>query len=520
MNGAGPTRRTVLAGGLSLAALAALGGCRRAVDLEQRPADAGRVRRGGTLHVVQGAVPLPAVSFSQNNPNFSVNRAIWNTLVDLDHRTLKPIPQLATSWTVSPDGKTYVLQLRDDVRYHSGRAFGPDDVLFVLKYVTGELVSCQTKSAAAAITSAKATGPHEVTVTFGKPINNVWDMFHMLPMVDKETIKDLASGAKMVGTGPFKLESLKPGASVTLTRNEHYWKPGRPYLDGIEITIVPEASSQVAALRSGQAQLALDLSPLDATGLRDDPGFTLVQADAHDSIVYIGCNTKVAPLDQVEVRQAIAWAVDRDRVLAEALGGIGRTSSVPWSPSSPAWNLPQVNTYHYDPDRAKALLRRTGHESARIDLYYSNTVGTNAAVGLIAQANLQDVGIDCKLVPLDNASFQKELTGGTLHGLFVNVHGFGQLDPSTLAKGALPFNAMMNSESFSNAEYAKLANALWVEKGAALPRLYKQLTELLLEQQFVVDLVAGLHTYTISNRLQGLSYNMYDFLVYDDMYLV
>jgi peptide/nickel transport system substrate-binding protein len=514
-----PSRRTLL-GGLTLGAAVLLPGCRSAVSSNSSaPTGSGKPKRGGTLHIVQGADILPALLLSQNNPNFSVNRTVFNTLTALDHKTLQPKPELATSWKVSADKKTYVFQLRDDVTFHSGRPFGPDDVVFVLDRLTKDTTTTQVKATAKQVTSATRTGDHEVTIVFAKAVNNVWDLFEMMIIVDKETIDGLASGQKVIGTGPFSLASYKPGSSISLKRNEKYWKPSRPYLDGIEIAIVGQSSSAVASLRSGQAQLALDLSPLDAAGIRDHAGFQLLQSDANDLTYYIGANVNVKPLDKAEVRQAIAWAVDRERILKQALGGIGRTSSLPWSPSSPAWNQAQADTYSYDAVKARQLLHQAGASGAKVDIYYSNTLATNAAIAQIVQSNLNDAGLVATLQPKLAAEYQKLFVSGRLPGLFVNGHGFGQLSPSTLPTGALPFNAKKNGSNFSSAEYTRLADTMWTAAPDALPAAYHGLNQLLLDQQFVIDLVNSAHTYAVSDALKGVAWTMYDYLDLDNAYL-
>ncbi|WBB62029.1 ABC transporter substrate-binding protein [Streptomyces sp. WMMC500] len=511
-------RRAFLGTGLSLGAALLLPGCRRAVD-GQRTSGNGGPSAGGMLHMVQGADIQPALMLSQNNPNFSVNRTVFNTLIALDHHTLRPKAQLATGWTVSDAGRRYVFTLRDDVRYHSGRPFGPDDVVFVLGHMAEETTTTQVKAVAQQVISAEKTGAHEVTVVFGQALDNVWDLFEMMILIDRESVDELTSGREIIGTGPFTLASYRPGATISLRRNEHYWKPSRPYLDGIEIAITSQSWTAVSSLRSLQSQLALDLSPLDAAGIRDLPGFRLVESDANDLTYYIGANLDIAPLDRREVRQAIAWAVDRDRVLDQALGGIGRTSSLPWSPGSPAWDDARADTYGMDAAKARSLLRQAGAAGTEIGLFYSNTLATNAAIAQIVQSNLADVGLRCRLEPKQAADYDQLFIGGKLPGLFVNGHGFGRLSPATLVTGALPFNSEHNASNFRSPEYSRLAHAIWTGRGSALRTAYRELNELFLTEQFVIDLVNSTHTYAISTALKGLAWTMYDYLDLDDAYL-
>src|SRR5690606_877197 len=100
--------------------------------------------------------------------------------------------------------------------------------------------------------------------------------------------------------------------------------------------------------KTGAAHVSMDLPPLDITGLITDPKFVNVIVETWDSAMYVGSNVTVAPLDKKEVRQAIAWSVDRDAVVSKALSGIGQTSALPWSKSSPAYDEAASSSYKYN----------------------------------------------------------------------------------------------------------------------------------------------------------------------------
>jgi peptide/nickel transport system substrate-binding protein len=496
------SRRGFLAGGLGVGGALLLASCTAAVSSKGKKG-AGKPVKGGTLRMVQTADIAPATLLSQNNPNFSICRTVFNTLTEYDHKTLQPKPSLATKWQVSDGGKTYILTLRNDVKYHSGRPFGPDDVVGVIDILKRDATSSQLKTVAG-ICDARKTGANEVTLSFSQAVTNVFDLFEVMIMVDKETYPELLAGKKFIGTGPFTMQSYRPGAGYTLKRNPQYWKDGLPYLDGVEVAVVTQSSSAVASLRSGQSQLALDLAPLDAVGLKRSAGFKLVPTDAQDSVFYLGQNVTVPPLDQAEVRQAIAWAIDRERILSQVLGGIGHTSSLPWTPTSPAFDPTKRDTYRHDAAKAKQLLASAGAAGASVNIYYNAGFAPNAGIAKPQQA----------------ADFFSLLSGAGIPGLFVNVHGFGQLHPATLVKGAFPFNAAANAERFTSAQYTNLAAKMWTTTDqAAAKAVYDDMNDLLIKQQFVTDLVVSSHTYTISTKLNGLAWNMFDYINLDNAYL-
>jgi peptide/nickel transport system substrate-binding protein len=230
----------------------------------------------------------------------------------------------------------------------------------------------------------------------------------------------------------------------------------------------------------------------------------------------VASNVTIKPLDKPEVRQGIAWAIDRERILDQALAGIGRTSSLPWPESSPAFDEKRGGTYHQDIDKAKQLISDAGAAGASVDVAFNSGFATNQWIAEIIQFDLKNAGLDAKLVPLQAADFFAKLGSGDMPGLFVNVHGFDQLSPATLVKGAFPFNADKNASNFDSDTYRQIAQQLWT---AADKAAYDRANDFLLAQQFVSDLVVSSHTFTIASDLKGLDYTMYDYIDLDDAYL-
>jgi peptide/nickel transport system substrate-binding protein len=503
---------------LVLGGAIAVSGCESAVNSSEQPSGD---RRGGTLTIVQSADVDPATFLAQNNPNFSIIRTAFNTLTAYDHETLQPQPELATSWEQSADGTSITLQLREDVTFHSGRPFTAADVIFTIKALQREDVISQLKHVALAITDMRAEGDHAVTLELAHPVSNLFDLFEMTPIVDRKTFDDLLAGKKIIGTGPFEVVDYTPGSGVKLKRYDDYWVKDRPYLDGVNISVQSQSQSMLSSLRSGQSHLALDLAPLDTVSLQGDPNFQVVESDASDAAYYVGSNVTIPPLDDPDVRQGIAWAIDRDRILDQALGGIGQTSSLPWSPStSPAFDPAKADTYSQDLAKARRLIQQAGAAGAKVSVAFNSGFPTNQAIAEIVQFNLKQAGLNATLVPLQEADFLAKLGTGDLPGLYVNVHGFGQSKPATLVKGAFPFNADENASNFDSDEYRRIADQLWTATDPAQAEAaYDQVNDFLVQQQFISDLVVSTHTFTISTDLKGLDYNMYDYLNLDNAYL-
>ncbi|MCX5241194.1 ABC transporter substrate-binding protein [Streptomyces prunicolor] len=508
------SRRSLLAAIGVGGALLTVPACRSAADESTK--SSGTAKKGGTLKIAQSADIAPATLFGQNNPNFTLARTVFNTLTQYDHKTLEPKPSLAESWTQTEDGKSITLKLRKGVTFHSGRAFTSADVRFALENLTKDTTASQLKHVALAISKITEVDAHTITLTLAHPVSNLFDLFEILLIVDKESIDDLLKGTRIIGTGPFEVASYTPGTGFELKRNDAYWKKGAPLLDAVEVSVVGQSASMVSSLRSGGTHLLVDVAPLDAASIKSDDQFEVTVSDAHDSGFYIASNVKVQPLDDKRVRQAVAWAVDRDRVLSQVLGGIGTVTSLPWATNSPAYDKAKAAHYTRDLRKAKALIKAAGAGGKTVKVVYNAGLATNAKIAEIVQYDLTQIGLKAQAEPLQAADFLAKLQAGELPGLFINGHGFGQLHPATLVKGAFPFNADKNASNFDSAKYRELADQLWqATTDTAAKEAADAVNDLLLEEQFVSDLVASSHTFTITKKVQGLGWTMYDYLDLD-----
>ena len=244
--------------------------------------------------------------------------------------------------------------------FHSGRPFTSKDVEFSIKTYADPLWTAQLRSTAAAVTSFDTSDEHTIVLGFTHQLGNIFDLLDTVPILDSETIEELRTGAKFVGTGPFTVTGWQPNTSITFARNESYWVPERPYADAVEVKIITDAKALLAALKSGQIQYANGLSNLDVENLVKSDGFQRIRLEGAEKQLYVGSNVTAKPLDDVRVRQAIAYALDKDRVVAEVLRGSGYTASLPWPKYSLAFDETANGTYQRDVAKAKQLIAEVG----------------------------------------------------------------------------------------------------------------------------------------------------------------
>ncbi|MFI8992651.1 ABC transporter substrate-binding protein [Streptomyces sp. NPDC053542] len=518
-----PSRRATLRATGAGALLLGLGltGCRSAVSASSYRADDNNgPRRGGTLSVAINSDFTPSLLFSQSSQPLQ-NRLLFNTLTRYDD-ALRPHPELATSWTYAKDGRSITLKLRDDVTYHDGRRFTADDVVFAVRNLQDPQRAAQLRATAAAITDFEKRGDHELVLKLAHPVTNLFDLFEFMIIPDRYTVEQAVTGKTLNGTGPFRLKKWSPGSTLSLTRNDRYFKPGRPYLDAVELRVIPQAEALISSLRSGQSHLSYQVPGKSIRTVRDNPDLVVTTYDTGAGASYLGVNTTIAPFDDKTVRQALAWSVDRDRILKQSLGGYGLASAAPWPKSSPAYTEANRTHYTYDPAKARRLLKSTGHSRLTAPLLHLNSP-ESTAIAEAVQYDLQQAGVRVTLQPTDPATAQKKLISQDMPALWTMDHGFAQVRPATLAVSAYPFNEAKNTSKYRSEHYTKVVREAWTAFGAGTARqhaLAQHVSDVLLDEAFIIDLVVQGSVQVASSKLHGVTLNKFMYLNLDDAYLV
>jgi peptide/nickel transport system substrate-binding protein len=331
-------------------------------------------RRGGTLvQITQPEPPSLGSYISTANPVGQVASKIYDGLLEYDF-DLKPIPSLAESWTVSDDGKTVTFRLRSGVKFHDGQPMTSADVQFtfmeVLKKVHprgintfAEVTAIDTPDAQTVVFRLNRPAPYMMAALSGyeSPI---------LPkhIFSQGDIRTHQNANRPIGTGPFKFVEWRRGEFVRLDRNADYWKPGLPYLDRIVVRFIGDTGTRAAALERGEAHIAgFGAVPYnDVKKLEALPNIQIVTRgyEMLSPVVELMFNTRRAPFDNVKVRQAISYAIDRKFVIDNIWFGFGKPTNGPISSNFAPTGLYSADVTNYNvPDgieRANRLLDEAG----------------------------------------------------------------------------------------------------------------------------------------------------------------
>ncbi len=383
----------------------------------------------GTLEIAVdqspvGLDPHIVTAFS----SFAVINQIYDGLLEVNDK-LQLEPALATSWTVSDDGLSYVFQIRQGVKFHNGREMAADDVIYSFDRIMNPDTGSPQASRFSEVAKAEATGPYEVTFTLKEPFAPFLANLTNLTVVPKEVVEangDLQQVA--VGTGPFMLEEVVPDTYVLLKANPDYYRPGQPKVAELKYNVVPEASTRAAGLRTGTYQLLPDVDPATAETLKNARGVSLMGTQ---DLAYtlLGLNVSREPFNDPRVREAINLAVNRDDIVQAVYLG----NAVPGGPLSPAlsdWAAPISEFSCYQPDAAKArqLLADAGYpDGFDTEIITFGTIKVVADLAQVLQAQLAEVGINAKVNIEEFGKFVQDWRNSNFD-MFVSLNG-GSTDP-------------------------------------------------------------------------------------------
>ncbi|HXF81561.1 MAG TPA: ABC transporter substrate-binding protein [bacterium] len=334
------------------------------------------------------AIGLPAIGMVAQ---------ISDTLVVLDERG-RVKPWLAESWTEEDGGRSLVFKIRDNVRMHDGRTLTAEDVAFSLERFRRVAIG---RSALAPVESVTALPGNRVKVTTRAPFAPLLRTFtySSIGIFSKAAIERAGSDQEFakhpIGPGPYRFVRLVRGDRMELEAFPQYWA-GRPKIRRIVVRYIPDMSARVAALESGDADVIHDFTPQDAERIRAHPQLTLINPPSA-GFIRLNLNTQRPPFNDVRVRHAVAYAIDRDAITKEIFRGLAKVARS-LVPANATGYVEIYDVYRYNPDRARQLLREAGVPDLTFTLSYgAGRYLMDKEVVEAVQAQLARVGITMRI---------------------------------------------------------------------------------------------------------------------------
>jgi peptide/nickel transport system substrate-binding protein len=391
-------------------------------------AAAGQPQTGGTVNIPIAADP----TMNPWHPNsfvesIFVNRVLFDSLTR-PGKDLTPAPDLATSWEAAPDALSWTFKLRDDVKWSDGQAFSADDVLFTFNdIVLKKELGAQGAANYTAVQSVEAINPTTVKFNLSRPFSALPSyLAYNAGILPKHSFQGQADPWALtafnkgtpVSTGPFKIEAYTSGQSVVLARNDAYFG-GKPNLDKIVFKVVPDANTQVAQALSGELSIMImdNKAAVDrvksASQVRVEPR-QLVQ------YYWLSLNQTDPRFQDVRVRQAFDYAIDRQAIITAVEKGYGKPANTAIVPAFKAYYDPShEGQYAFSADKAKQLLSDAGWTAGPGGVLqkdgqpfqFTMDVGQRGVLqptNELIQQNLKAVGIQADLNSMEwNAYIQK-----------------------------------------------------------------------------------------------------------------
>lgn len=371
-------------------------------------------RDPGALVVAEAAdvLALDPVEVTDSE-SIEVGELLYEGLVGWKPGTTDIEPRLATGWQVSQDGKTWTFQLREHVRFQDGTPFDAQAVVFsferLLEPKHPNFLGAKGQYWRALlheVVKVTAIDAHTVEIHTARPYSPLLGDLAMFPMVSPAAVRRW--GAKFdehpVGTGPFQLVAWNKGEQVDVKRFDGYWGK-RPGLDRIVFDVDPDARQRLIDLESGSVDLATAILPDEQPFVELHPDLVLFHTPGND-VSYLAMNTQHKPFDDVRVRRAANFAINKEPIVKLAYQGRALPADSPLPPSEWGFHQPRVR-YGYDPEAAKKLLAEAAADGTFdpnqvFKLYAPSTprpyVSQPERVARFLQASLEQVGIHTELV--------------------------------------------------------------------------------------------------------------------------
>lgn len=382
---------------------------------------------------------------------------MYSTVMRYTARYGEVEPDLAESYDISPDGKRYTFHLRHGVRFHtSGRELEAADVKFSIDRIRKKQIRADQF---APVKRIETPDRYTVVLWLSEPFAPLLTyLAHpMNAVMDRRLVQDKGDSVLRrhdAGSGPFSMVEWKKDDHLTIERNRRYYVPGLPRVKRLVYRPIPDEGARTTALRTGEVDIELDVPPRDVRRLRRDPALRV------DSVPgtfweYIGLNTARPPFDDRRVRQAIAWAVDRN--VLDRLVKLGRATVLDGGNIPPShWAYAGLHVYpRRDVARAKALLAEAGHAAG-----FSTTLKVGAAfpyqvnAAQVIKQELRDVGIRVRIEMQESGLFFDSLGR---HDFDMDVVGWvGFVDPDEWTYNLFHSGGKENQQGYSNPDLDRL----------------------------------------------------------------
>jgi peptide/nickel transport system substrate-binding protein len=451
------------------------------------------------------------------------------------------VPGLATEWTISTDGLTWDFTLRTDVTFHDGTPLNADAVKASLdRIVDPATKSAGAKSALGPVESVTVTGPNAVQLKLSKPFAPLLDGLTnsgFIAMVSPTAVESAGDdfGRKPISTGPFMVDEWVSSDHITLKMNPNYkWAPGYlhqgggAFLDTLTFRIVTEDAARTAAFQANEIN-EMGVPSTDVESIKQSDQYWTVD-HLRKGVVFMEFNVTKAPFDDLQVRQALNYAVDKTAVLNAAVQGLGITADGFLSPSIAGyWSGITDYAPHYDKDKAGQMLdaagwtlngsnREKGGQPFKFTLYNLKTDAWDRAVQIV-QSQFKDIGVQMDIQDFEFGTLLQKCQAGE-HQMEMMGYTYPIADIAYLWFDSANIGTGLNLSHDNDPNLDDLID----KSRAALDKeasdqVYQDLQKYLVDQAIWVPLWIDKYTEAYDKSIQDAKFHPDGYTVYFDAWL-
>ena len=419
------------------------------------------------------------------------------------------INAVASDYTISEDGLVYTFTLRDNVKFHNGNVVTAEDVKYSLERVSGLLDGTPLIYTLSTIKSVDILDEKTVQVTVENANTELIYSF-VAAIIPAGSGED--ETADPIGTGPFSFVSYKPQQGIVLAKNQDYWQEGLPYLDQVEFKIINSADTALLELQGGTIDFYAYLTDSQAQALQ---GSHQVISSPTNMVQALFLNNAVEPLNDVRVRQAISYALDKESINDFVGGGNGTLLSSAMLPTLKEYYVDLNDTYGTtaNVEKAKELMAEAGYaDGFDMEIAIVSTYEFHMQTGEVIVEQLKEIGINATIKGMENSSWLDEVYNGRQFDATITALTC-DMTPGYLMN-RFQTESSKNFINFQSAEYdeiyAKAQAALDPDEKAGY---YKELQKILCDEAGSVFIQAPANQTAISSKLEG--YKFYPVYVQD-----
>jgi peptide/nickel transport system substrate-binding protein len=385
--------------------------------------------------------------------SFEVLENVFDTLVAPDEN-LDMGPALAERWETSPDQLTWTFHLRRGVTFQDGSPFGAADVVYSYRRIIDEKLANADKFSA--ITDIAAPDSATVVIRVKQPTPNLLTNlggFKGMAIVQRRNVESGDIATHPVGTGPFAFTSQRSGDSIVLTANPAYWG-GAPKVPGVTFRFISEPTTALSALQAGEIDWTDVVPAQRVEQLRNDDSIRLAVTPSND-YWYLAMNEARPPWNDVRVRRAIAFAIDRASIVQATSYGTAAANQLAIPEGNP-WYAP-YDGYRRDLDEAKRLLAESGATPDRMDMLVTSEYPQTVTAAQVIADNLEPLGITVNIRTVDMATWLDQQNSGNFDMLMMGW--LGNIDPDDFYYAQHHTDGASNAQKYSNPEVDRLLDA-------------------------------------------------------------